>query len=349
MAPADAVRDLLQQAGLGADFRADAVAGGGNNRVFRLETNRGEIAALKVYFRHASDSRDRLGAEFGFARFAWDLGLRCLPEPLGADGDHGLGLYEFVRGVRLQPGAAAAEHVTAGLDFYRGLQAGRDAPEAAGLPVGAEACFSLAEHLACVDRRLTRLAGLPDAGSAALGRRFVETELRPRWNAVRAGIERAANAAGRSLDEPLPAADRCLSPSDFGFHNALIDPAGTVRFLDFEYAGWDDPAKVVCDFFCQPAVPVPDTFFDMFAAGVVAGTTEPDRHRQRIDWLLPVYRLKWCCILLNQLLPDGNRRRTFAGQGGDAAATARRQIEKARALLQTVKVPAAAPRVAASS
>ena len=36
---------------------------------------------------------------------------------------------------------------------------------------------------------------------------------------------------------------------------ALGQPLGVVEgFIDFEYAGWDDPSKLICDFFCQPAV-----------------------------------------------------------------------------------------------
>ena len=62
---------------------------------------------------------------------------------------------------------------------------------------------------------------------------------------------------GLPSERPLDQQDRCLSPSDFGFHNALAQ-GETVRFIDFEYAGWDDPAKTVCDFFHHPGVPVPD-------------------------------------------------------------------------------------------
>ena len=49
---------------------------------------------------------------------------------------------------------------------------------------------------------------------------------------------------------------RCLSPSDFGFHNALLRGRPGVPgardwvFLDFEYFGWDDPAKTV-PIFCS--------------------------------------------------------------------------------------------------
>ena len=49
----------------GAPIRSLAPArAGGNNRLFRVETERGEPFALKTYVRQASDPRDRLGTEF---------------------------------------------------------------------------------------------------------------------------------------------------------------------------------------------------------------------------------------------------------------------------------------------
>ena len=42
-------------------------------------------------------------------------------------------------------------------------------------------------------------------------------------------------------------AQRALSPSDFGLHNALRGQDGQLRFVDFEYFGWDDPVKLVSD------------------------------------------------------------------------------------------------------
>ena len=36
---------------------------------------------------------------------------------------------------------------------------------------------------------------------------------------------------------------RTLSPSDFGFHNALLRGGREWVFLDFEYFGWDDPGQ----------------------------------------------------------------------------------------------------------
>ena len=94
---------------------------------------------------------------------------------------------------------------------------------------------------------------------------FVNERLAPVGVASLRAAADAARDLGLSLDEPLPAAERCVSPSDFGFHNALRTPDGRLAFIDFEYAGWDDPAKTVSDFFCQPECPVPTEHYAAFA------------------------------------------------------------------------------------
>jgi hypothetical protein len=102
-----------------------------------------------------------------------------------------------------------------------------------------------------------------------------------------------------------------------------------LRFIDFEYAGWDDPAKTVCDFLCQPAVPVPGHSADPFARALVSDLSDPDWHLRRIGLLRDVYRVKWCCILLNDFLPAGRQRRLFAQDAGAEADRLRAQLHKA--------------------
>ena len=152
----------------------------------------------------------------------------------------------------------------------------------------------------------------------------------PSWMSVRAMLERSSARAGMTLDEPLAAADVIASPSDFGFHNALFDPAdGRLRFIDFEYAGRDDPAKLVCDFFCQPEVPVPTEAFEGFVERVISGLALPDVHRARCRMLLDLYRVKWAVIILNHFTPLGSARRSFANVEADDT----RQIARAEAQL----------------
>jgi hypothetical protein len=183
----------------------------------------------------------------------------------------------------------------------------------------------MAAHVATVARRVARLAsGLdPEAPHAEQATALVREGLAPAW-------DRIAQTLPRQDEAPLP---WCVSPSDFGFHNALADEAGALTFLDFEYAGRDDPAKLVCDFFCQPELPAPPALYPAFRDSVLGalGLLTP-AHRARCDALLPAYRVKWACIMLNDFLATDAARRVFA-EGENRGARCAAQLAKASAAL----------------
>lgn len=318
------------------DFRLTPIAGGANNRVYRLDLPDRKLL-LKSYFRHPDDPRDRLGHEFAFLSFAWERGLRCIAQPLAADQANNLGLYSWIEGRRLRAEELEATHVRAAVEFVRALNREREHPSAAGLPIGSEACFSLRQHLDCVGRRVAALQTISPAGDVdreAL--QFVTRELEPLWKRLSARVLTDARAVGLPIDEAIAAADRVLSPSDFGFHNALQSASGEVRFLDFEYAGWDDPAKLLCDFFCQVQVPVDRTYFEGFVEVFSSILSRPDVLRDRVRALLPIYQVKWCCIVLNDFLPASGRRRRFSLSAEDVTQRKLQQLQVARTLLGRV-------------
>ena len=325
-----AAENVVTRAGLGAILQMTRLHGGGNNRGFQIKTQAGEFF-LKAYFQDRADLRNRLDAEFRFSKFAWDHGVRTIPQPIAEDRDAGLGLYAYVHGQHLSPADVSSDHVTQAIEFWRRLNQSRATPAASALPLGSEACFSFDEHLACVDRRLARLAGIEQ--TATIDRdaaRFLADELVPSWNRVAASARRRCAELGFVSEATLVQTERCLSPSDFGFHNAMADAHGRLVFFDFEYAGWDDPAKVVCDFFCQPRLPSPPDFFTPFASALIHELGLDDRHIGRIRLLWPVYRVKWCCILLNEFLPMDARRRQFAAPTVNAESRTLRQLGRAR-------------------
>lgn len=323
--------ELFAQAGLRGMPRLEPAPGAANNRVF-LARGDGSLSLLKAYFTHPADRRDRAGAESAFSRFAWQRGLRRLPRPLASSPQRRLALFEWVEGRPLAPEEADAAAVEQALAFFTELNGLRREAEAAALPDASEACFSLEEHLSLVGRRVAALEAScrAEAGLAA----FVKDELTPFWTLAEQAARRRAEQADLDLAQALPQAGRCLSPSDFGFHNALRRNDGTLCFLDFEYAGWDDPAKTVCDFFEQPAVPAPSSLRQAFIAGVSKALSGEARLAERVEVLAPVYRVKWACILLNEFLPASAARRRFAL--GPASLSQRRglQLERARAKLR---------------
>ena len=333
-----AAGELAAQAGYTMQGPLQSLAGGRNNRVFVIETTTRPLV-LKQYFCDSESGWGRLEVEFAFARFAWEHGTRSLPEPIAMDGDRHLGLFAYVAARRLSAEDVTSQRVVEALDLFASLNAQRQSPAAAVLPPAAEACFSLAEHLATVDRRVARLqdrAGR-DTGDE-IDRQlheFVAGRLRPCWANVQ--TQAAGEAAKMNLkrETPLPFEHRCLSPSDFGFHNAILTDDDQLVFCDFEYAGWDDPAKLVCDFFCQVQLPVPIEHWPAVVGRVVDALKLPGWHRERMGMLLPVYRIKWCCIMLNEFLQEGDRRRRFADSRSESNIARRRQLEQASQYLNS--------------
>lgn len=323
---------LLERNGISAVASAELLRGGKNNRVILLSSDSGRRLVLKVYFRGASDTRDRLQHEYSFATFAWAQGLRTLPQPIDAEPRHQCALFEFVAGKR-PPHPPTAEMIDEAVAFIRDVNQGRSSPSAAILPSGSEACFSIAQHLALVRQRIERLLNATGDEEA---QRWLGNELLPLWTAVENGVSQAATERGIDIEQPLDERDRIISPSDFGFHNAIVRASdGRLCFHDFEYAGWDDPAKLFGDFFNQIEMPVPYEALPVVAASFTALSSSPRDLAWRMQALLPVYAVKWCCIALNPFLATEAARREFAGHDMDVILRqsldrATRQLQRAR-------------------
>jgi len=321
---------LTAQAGLGRARALSRLAGGKNNQVYRVDTETGRPLVLKCYFSDPRDGRDRLAAEWSFLERAWRDGVRAIPEPLARDAGAQAALYGFVAGRKLKAGELEPGHVDAAADFVLAVNAGQHSD----LPVASDACFSISDHLELVERRMLRLAALDhEAPHASEAQRLVFTTLRPAWDGVRQRAMRGALALDLDLHRSLSEAEYCLSPSDFGFHNALATDDGRLIFIDFEYAGRDDPAKLVVDFFCQPEVPVPLAHLDRFIARLALD----EAAQARCHLLLDVARVKWACILLNDFLPVGAARRAFA-ERSEREARCAAQLEKAKAKLAEIRI-----------
>lgn len=333
------VAALLSGAGLAATVSAiNSCAKGGNNRTFEVITSKGRFAA-KQYFRHAGDTRDRLATEFSFLTYAGSTAPQFVPKTFAMDADAGIALYEFVEGIPLNPGDVSKKDVAQAVEFFAAINTPNAKSRATRLPLASEACFSINDHVKLIDDRLARLQevrlhSIEDEQAGVFIR-----DLSTRWRDLAQEVEDLAKKSGFDPEQELAIEQRCVSPSDFGFHNALRGDDGRLKFIDFEYAGWDDPAKMTGDFFAQVAVPVPNHFFSPFVRDVMSNFEQPAVLVQRADWLRPVYQVKWCCIALNIFLPVQLARRKFSNPGLNEASAKQMQLAKAQALLNSLESP----------
>ena len=295
------------------EIKLEPCTTGGNNRVY-VATLDARKVVVKQYFRHPADKRDRLQAERAFLDYATRAGITSVPRVIACDVERGIGVYEFIEGRKLAAGEIDSASVREAAAFFLSLNDVACRTSARVLPPASEACFNISDHFAIVDSRLAKfdhVAANDDTGRAA--HHFIG-ELRVRWEAIKGEIGRADQARAFEADVP----ERCVSPSDFGFHNAIARPAGPLCFLDFEYAGWDDPARMICDFFLQVAVPVPPEFLPAMVTALAPLFGAPRVLAERVARLMLLYHVKWCCLLMGDLHPVTQSRRRFAGLSVDA-------------------------------
>jgi hypothetical protein len=327
-----AAQRLLNKAGLCSLLSLEPITGGANNRLMLAKTHCGEKVLIKSYFQSNQDPRDRFRHEQSFYRLGAALGIKTIPKMWAADEQERLSLFEFVEGRKLSAIDILQPQIRACATFFLQLNEGRKTPLAETIPIASEACFSLADHLALIHGRVNRLKNSLTLDSAP--HREVESwvarELVPKWEKIHAAIRRSP-----FLDLPLNDFLRCISPSDFGFHNAIQSSRGLV-FFDFEYAGWDDPAKMACDYFCQPEAPVPLEHLHSFLQDTCISGWDLSDYQRRVEVLFPAYRIKWACIILNVFLGVDAQRRRFADAQPTTELAFQKQLYKAQQQLAFV-------------
>jgi thiamine kinase-like enzyme len=270
----------------------EPVSGGTNNRVFRLRLGE-ESRLLKVSVRKADDPRDRFGAEQEFYDLLDVRRVSSAPRRFGCEPSQRTAAYEWIDGRRV--GAELGEReLGAALEFVANVQ--QSVPANADR-IASEACFALSDHLRLIDRRIDALQS--ELRARQVVRSFVDGELIPAWRQTQREL------GGRpAADFAASSGRRLFSPGDFGFHNALRKADGELVFFDFEYCGWDDPAKTVADIFLQPESPVDLAHWNSFCEESRDRLKLGDSFADRAAALRPLFAVKWACILLNALIKN---------------------------------------------
>jgi hypothetical protein len=269
--------------------------GGINNHVFRCGTN-GHHWVVKGYAKHQTGQRDRMQAEVEFLRYAQQVASELVPSIIAVDTTRRCVVIEYIDGQAYTEGATPTERdVQTAMKFVRQLNAQLGLAEEMIHLAAAEGYLSLREHMRNV---LERIDGMVTEHLPCEFRNQAKellTQLKTKAD-LEGGRLEGQIASGIVQDE-LNSELMRISPSDFGFHNAIKTPLG-VKFIDFEFSGWDDPAKACIDFVLQPRNPVRCELERMLEVFIGDRAREL---RARCMSLLPLLQLKWACIILGVL------------------------------------------------
>lgn len=328
--PAEASAVARRLAGAGAEIRP-LQSGGRNSRIYRVDSN-GATYALKQYPSKEFDPRDRLATEVGALRLMAQAELATVPRVIAVDSDRGYALLSWLEGA--VPNQLTDGDIDAAVAFLGAVHALRTTPWAGQQPSAAEACLSGAEIARQLSARRERLQSIAEENPELAD--FLDKTFDP---AHRQRLDEArVRLAAERLDfaAELPQERRSLVPSDFGFHNALRHPDGSLAFVDFEYFGWDDPVKMTADILLHPGHQLSASHRRRFRQSAIAVYGTDADFATRLGALLPLFGLRWTLILLNEFLPERWQNRLLAGttESWDAAKT--RQLTRARDFLSSL-------------
>ncbi len=312
----------------------EPVHAGGNNRVFRVTDDRGAVFLAKQYLSPSMDGRNRMETEYGALSLLRGHGFANVPAPVARAGTGDLALYEFIEGAPAAGTVTDTDLNRILLFLIRLARLGRELPESAA-PRAAEACFSLRELEGNIRGRAETLLALGgDGGPAREMRDFVNRRALPALGDAAAWAESRLAARGLSVEQAIPRHERVLSPSDFGPHNALRTAEGALAFVDFEYFGWDDPAKTLSDFLLHPATPLSAAQKQRVSKVFLEGLPEWELAPERFPAAHPLFAVKWGMILLNGFIPAHAEKRRALGKPCGPEFLAE-QLEKAEHMLRT--------------
>jgi len=238
-------------------------------------------------------------AEVEFLQYAAQVAPGFTPGLVNVDVDRRCVVLEYLEGKTFPEGSLPPETaVNCAVEFFRQLNSDRTWARQFIRQDAAEGFLSLTDHLENIQQRLADMGceHLPAAIKPQAKQLLVK--IRDKYNSISGTI--AYQISNGQLINAIQPDEQFISPSDFGFHNAITTSEG-VKFFDFEFSGWDDPVKSAIDFILQPRVPVKQGLSPLL---VSLNAKEPHDLKKRYEALMPILVIKWSCIILSILNPD---------------------------------------------
>lgn len=298
--PTQSINNLLTSVLQERAATISPLAGGYNSHVYKITTDTGNQYVAKQYIAHKGDTRDRLVTEFQGLSFLWNHGIRTIPEPLCLSRPDRIGMYRFIPGKNVKQKDITMRDAEIAAQFLASMHELVHADGADKQPVASEACFSLQGYILAIDQRIMGLLKQPVFHKRWQDRLegFLVKEFQPAFSQMRDYLSAEYAKRGMNPQSTVPRNKQTLSPTDFSFHNAIRHKT-RLYFIDFEYYGWDDPAKVIANFFLHPSVVLPTEMRPVFYERVHSSFAADQEFSRRLPFIYMLMSLKWCLIMLN--------------------------------------------------
>lgn len=270
---------------------------GRNNEVYLLKEKKRKFI-FKKYKSIYETKYTRFSTEKIFIEFLKKKKIRNIPKIIFSNKKEKIIHFNFIKGSKIKK--AQKKHLNKCLVFLKKINH-KTSYKKFKFQNASDACLSIESHIQTCESRLSKLIVKYRNYSSLNDKKifkFLKNSIIPEFKKVKLRINNLFSKY--QIVKKLDKEEMILSPSDFGFHNIILTNK-ELFFIDFEYAGWDDPNKLISDFFLNPDYSISKKNKKYFLSNFdkVFKKTLSNSHKFRL--ILKIHFLKWVCVIINQI------------------------------------------------
>ena len=273
---------------------------GFNCNSFQLKDDANKKYFLKIFIENSLNNHNRMKSELAFINLLNENYFDNIPNIVFYNIKKNWILYDWVSGKKIdQIDKSDSQEL---IDFLCKINLNKLKKN---FPNASEACFSILEHKhlinSKIERSISKLMLIKDVDNNLISQ-AVEALKRKQYLLQNIFSEQY-QLNKKIIEDKLESHQKCLSPSDIGFHN-ILDSQGKLIFLDFEYAGIDDPCKLIADIILQPDHGIPKSNIYLLKKLIISIKSDIPQFEERLKIILELYKIKWFCIIFNPVIKD---------------------------------------------
>ena len=286
------------------------IESGKNNLVIKIYYKK-KIYIYKKYLKNEGNGikYSRYDSETSFLNLLKKKKIKNLPTIIATNSSTQVNVFNYIEGRKINK--ITKKDILQCVFFIRKINQDIFKNKFINFKRATEACLSIDNHIKTAERRISMLSKFSkNHGVYKKASFFVSNTLSKKLNEIKENIFKSLTK--RETAKKLNKRDLILSPSDFGFHN-VIKKNKKLFFFDFEYAGMDDPVKLISDFICQPDYQLSKNQSSFFYKSILKIFPKKHKIEKRLKAVIYIHRIKWCCVILSEVLSKKYfERRKFA-------------------------------------
>ena len=270
---------------------------GRNNNVY-LYTEKNRKFIIKKFKNYFGTKYDRYFTEKIFIEYLKKKKINNISHIIGSNKKEKILYFNYINGKKIK--RPNKNHLNECLKFLKKINH-KTTHKNFQFQKASDACLSVQDHINACEKRIYKLRNKynfkKDNDSKKIYK-FLKNQIIPEFKIVKSNIKYSFEKS--QIKKSLNNNHLILSPSDFGFHN-IIKKNDQIYFIDFEYAGWDDPRKLVCDFILNPdyLISKKNKIFFLTNFDHIFKTKLSNSNQFRL--ILKFHFLKWACMIINQI------------------------------------------------